>query len=252
MTPVPTATLDSGRLSGRRLELGLSVRGLAAAADISESVIRRLEDPARTNDVPGDRLVRLAEALGCSPSWLVGGDAVTDDVRVLGATLWRVAGEQLVPAAALARGLGWVAARVEAAAEGLNDRLADSGLQVHCSVRGLGIRPAAGAAHEEAAAAVTRAASASSSTPVNHATILHQVARGEPLPNTLSNADEVAIRTLVNAGRLRMVTGSGSTGRVALTEEVAYSLDVDGASWAGPRTLTVRRPPARLPWLETE
>lgn len=66
----------SSRLRAKRAELDLTQGALAERAGLSASAIVQYEDDGNAGYVPGaDKVWALAEALGCTPGWLMGWDA---------------------------------------------------------------------------------------------------------------------------------------------------------------------------------
>lgn len=63
-----------GRLTERRLQLGLTQREVAERAGISEASVRHLECNARGLGCSAYTLAHLARALGVSADWLFWGD----------------------------------------------------------------------------------------------------------------------------------------------------------------------------------
>lgn len=59
------------RLREARAGAGQSIRGLAAAADVSQETVRLLQNGGRCPGI--DTTERLADALGVTPQWLAYG-----------------------------------------------------------------------------------------------------------------------------------------------------------------------------------
>ncbi|WP_138733601.1 helix-turn-helix domain-containing protein [Modestobacter excelsi] len=253
-TGTPSAAvplLDVALLRRRKMELRLSRNDIAKHLGVTTAVVGRLESGVNHAEQPLGLLLRLAGMLGVDladllphrrasatrPNVVASENAGADDrgegpedVRLLGAALHTLA--VLVPVESLADVLGWDAARLATAINGLELAAPAVGLRVHRLQNRVSLVRATDALPAEALAAVLRYDAARTGLDTTQARLVHAAltravtdptgrgGRGGRHMLARSNAEKVAAGSLGGAGMLT----TDDAGDLCLTDDAAVSL----------------------------
>lgn len=233
--------LDHSLIHRRRTELGLSQRALAAQINSTGSFVRNLESGGNTRDLSLVQVARLADALALDITEILqsrpdeapagpgtGGDDRGEhggDPAAVGALLH--AAGVLTPIAALAEVLDWSYERLEAALDELHELLRPCGMRLHRLHHRVAIERDTSSVSAEVLEASVRRHLARDNLNVTEARMLHRPLTGRGLPRDPSNADNVAIAVLVNAGLVKAAEREGPAGW-ELAADVAAGLLLDG------------------------
>lgn len=220
--------LDAALIRRRRAELGLSTRTVAKHVRVSPNVIVAIEAGTNHDDISVAHLYRLADVLAVNvttlllsarPPQTVGDD---EDVAAVGSLLHATG--VITPLDALADALGWEAARLEQALDGLERALSAVGLRLHRLRGGVGLARAGEPVEPSQLVAVLRKHLNRDGVSLGEGRALYRFMIGSP-PREPSNAEKVAIGVLANAELL--APDPANLAQLAITGDVRYSLFLD-------------------------
>lgn len=224
-----TPLLDPAELRRLRLQAGYSTRRLARALGTSATTVRGLEANTNHEHMPLGPLARLADLLNVTLAELLArpadeAPAPADDDRAVEAALASLDG--VVAVSDLARALGWTLDRTRAALNALEVRLEHTGCRLHRNTwQQCSIRPATEHLARQQQHAIQRIGPRQRGLTHTTARVLMAGSRGEIDDHwfkTASNADRVALQTLLKQGALQ--TKPDET-RIVPSPDVAYGLD---------------------------
>ena len=218
-------------LRAARLAAGLSANQVAAASNISLTVVTTLEkDSAADHSLTLGQLHAVAHAAGITLSDLLReprppeGRVLADpddDAAYLGRVL--IADLRLVPVADLADATGWPSRRVEVAVSELDTQMRPHGLRVHRLGDQVGLR----ALDAEAQASVDRLVAlrqARLGMSATEASLLRKALTGNLDGQRTRVADRPRLSSLIKAGVLR--NGSRGESYYELTDDAAFAFDI--------------------------
>lgn len=212
--------VDADLVRRRAAELGMSQRQLATAMGVTSPVLRGLDVGTNHCDLTIGQLQRLAGALNVELHELIrpapdDNDIANDasahdatDAATIGAILHATG--VLTNDSALCDITGWPLARVRSALAELERRLPTVGLRLHRLERRYSIQRDTTAADAKTLKTAVRKHLARDGLNLTEARVLRQ-ALDSALPREPTNAEQVAIGVLVNAGLLELAEPGGVT-----------------------------------------
>jgi transcriptional regulator with XRE-family HTH domain len=223
--------LDAPMLRRRRAELGLSVRAVADAIGIGAAAYTAVENGHRHSTLAFDTVLRLARLFGATVDELLARSdqlAATpaEDVAALGALLMDIG--TLTPVGTLLEVLDWSLERLHRAEAQLADALAACGLALRRSASRLAIVDAARAVDPNVLAAAMRRHQGRNHMSLLEARLLRCVEHDD-VPTQPSNAERVALQTLVNSGLITFGPSGTKNAEapLVLADDVVHSLLLD-------------------------